>query len=95
MLNTKLKLSFLTASMVLALAACDGDDGEQGPQGPVGEQGPAGQDGADGQDGASGEDGANAQANGKLTRLATVPAGAEVTGAFLTRQGDLFFNVQQ
>ncbi|MCF2863317.1 alkaline phosphatase PhoX [Pseudoalteromonas sp. Cnat2-41] len=94
MLNTKLKLSFLTASMVLALAACDGDDGEQGPQGPVGEQGPAGQDGADGQDGASGEDGANAQASGKLTRLATVPAGAEVTGAFLTRQGDLFFNVQ-
>ena len=42
------------------------------------------------QDGASGEDGANAQASGKLTRLAAVPAGAEVTGAFLTRQGDLF-----
>ncbi len=29
-----------------------------------------------------------------LTRLATVPAGAEVTGAYITEQGDLFFNVQ-
>ncbi len=30
----------------------------------------------------------------KLTRLATVPLGAEVTGLFQTEKGDLFFNVQ-
>lgn len=29
-----------------------------------------------------------------LTRMATVPLGAEVTGLFLTEEGDLFFNVQ-
>lgn len=30
----------------------------------------------------------------KLTRLATVPLGAEVTGLFQSEEGDLFFNVQ-
>ncbi|KXS53643.1 MAG: cell surface protein [Marinobacter sp. T13-3] len=30
----------------------------------------------------------------QLTRLATVPLGAEVTGLFLSEDGDLFFNVQ-
>lgn len=29
-----------------------------------------------------------------LTRLATVPLGAEITGLFATEEGDLFFNVQ-
>ncbi|WP_201764945.1 alkaline phosphatase PhoX [Marinobacter santoriniensis] len=29
-----------------------------------------------------------------LTRLATVPLGAEITGLFTTEEGDLFFNVQ-
>ena len=29
-----------------------------------------------------------------LTRIATVPLGAEVTGIFLTEDGDLFFNAQ-
>ncbi|MGC6177538.1 hypothetical protein, partial [Lacrimispora sp. 38-1] len=32
--------------------------------------------------------------NQALTRLATVPVGAEVTGLFLSQEGDLFFNVQ-
>jgi|25_taG_2_1085351.scaffolds.fasta_scaffold02711_3 hypothetical protein len=32
--------------------------------------------------------------NQQLTRLATVPLGAEVTGLFLSEEGDLFFNVQ-
>ncbi|AOY86975.1 cell surface protein [Marinobacter salinus] len=32
--------------------------------------------------------------NQKLTRLATVPLGSEVTGLFLSEEGDLFFNVQ-
>ncbi len=33
-------------------------------------------------------------ANGELTRLATLPGGAEVTGLFLSDGGDLFFNAQ-
>ena len=60
----------------------EGDDGEDGVQGPVGEQGPAGEPGPVG------------DTAGTLTRIATVPLGAEVTGIFLTDEGDLFFNVQ-
>jgi len=35
-----------------------------------------------------------ALADGALTRLATVPLGAEITGLFITPAGDLFFNAQ-
>ena len=81
-----------------------GEQGPAGPQGPAGadsQDGQAGADGADGQtgaDGADGQDGADGIGAGVttegLTRLATVPLGAEVTGAFITEAGDLFFNVQ-
>lgn len=50
-----------------------------------------GADGAQGEQGAAGEDGAVSTG---LTRFATVPLGAEVTGLFLTEDGDLFFNAQ-
>ncbi|GAA0821615.1 hypothetical protein GCM10009111_28860 [Colwellia asteriadis] len=80
----KSKLSLLSLSVMVALTACDGDDGK---------------DGINGADGAAGADGINAPIvsvdhTPVLTRLATVPTGAEVTGAFLTDEGDLFFNVQ-
>ncbi|WP_339898909.1 alkaline phosphatase PhoX [uncultured Gilvimarinus sp.] len=97
-LNGKGKLALAMLS-VMALAACDGDDGSdgatgaQGPAGPEGPQGPAGADGSDGSDGSGGGGNASLMTPG-LTRLATVPAGAEVTGAFATEDGDLFFNVQ-
>lgn len=106
-------------AMASTLAACSGDDGEQGPageRGPQGEAGADGQDGADGQNGVDGQNGTDGQAgadgqngvdgqNGDdgiggglmtpgLTRLATVPLGSEVTGAYVTEAGDLFFNVQ-
>jgi len=70
-----------------------GQNGTDGQNGADGQNGTDGQDGADGADGADGQDGASAGVVG-LTRIATVPAGAEVTGAFLTDAGDLFFNVQ-
>jgi len=97
-LSNPFKLSAITLSLVFALSACDGDDGEAGQTGAagaVGEAGPAGADGAagaDGTDGAPGDRGIM-QAAG-LVRLATVPTGAEVTGAFVTEDGDLFFNFQ-
>ena len=82
----------LLTAMALAtlgmLTACGADDGENG------------QDGQDGRviigaDGAEGESGVDAGLmTAGLTRLATVPAGAEVTGAFITEEGDLFFNLQ-
>ncbi|MBU2895076.1 DUF839 domain-containing protein [Colwellia sp. D2M02] len=80
----KSKLSLLSLSVMVALTACDGDDGK---------------DGINGADGAAGADGIDAPIvsvdhTPVLTRLATVPTGAEVTGAFLTDEGDLFFNVQ-
>ncbi len=106
-------------AMAFTLAACSGDDGEQGPvgeRGPQGEAGADGQNGSDGQNGADGQDGTDGQegvtgadgqdgADGEdgigaglmtpgLTRLATVPLGAEVTGAYVTEDGDLFFNAQ-
>jgi len=79
------KLSALAISLAVGLSACDGDDGKDGQAGDAGIQGLVGTDGADG---------INGQSAPVLTRLATVPTGAEVTGAFLTEEGDLFFNVQ-
>lgn len=72
---------------LVLLAGCN-NDGDDGVAGPPGEQGPVGSDGQNGTDGQNGGSG------GRLTRLATVPLGAEVTGAFVTDSGDLFFNVQ-
>jgi secreted PhoX family phosphatase len=105
MTNTLLdtfKLSAIALSLVIGLSACEGDDGETGAVGATGEQGETGAAGADGTDGAAGidgTDGTNGQSGRStatvgLTRLATVPTGAEVTGAFLSDEGDLFFNVQ-
>jgi len=54
-------------------------------------------DGDDGTNGVNGTDGTNGKdliAPAKLTRLATVPVGAEITGIFLTDNDELFFNVQ-
>ena len=64
-----------------ALTACNGKDGK---------------DGKDGVDGINGENGQNAVIvePAKLTRVATVPVGAEITGIFLTDNDELFFNVQ-
>lgn len=78
----KFKLSLVALSVVFTLAACD--DGSNGV------------DGTNGADGTNGVDGQDVQSTVTpvLTRLATVPTGAEVTGAFLTKEGDLFFNVQ-
>lgn len=50
--------------------------------------------GDDGKDGKDGADGKNLAAVPKLTRIATVPLGAEITGIYKTDNGDLFFNVQ-
>lgn len=74
----------MTASL---LAACgsESDDGENGV---------AGSSGAPGEIGPQGEQGEKGTGAGILTRIATVPAGAEVTGIFLTEEGDLFFNAQ-
>lgn len=54
-------------------------------------------DGDDGTNGVNGTDGTNGKdlvSPAKLTRLATVPVGAEITGIFLTDNDELFFNVQ-
>ena len=72
-----------------------GANGADGTNGTNGEDGANGNDGIDGTDGANGNDGTDAGLmTAGLTRLATVPAGAEVTGAFVTQSGDLFFNLQ-
>lgn len=100
-----MKAGLLATSIALILGGCslDGDDGAQGPAGAQGAAGAPGADGApgqegaagqNGQDGAAGTPGVDGQSMGVLTRLATVPTGAEVTGAFITEEGDLFFNVQ-
>lgn len=88
-----------TLGMLTACGSDDGNDGISGRDGTEGAQGIPGVDGANGVDGTNGEDGADgvdASSNmaAGLTRLATVPAGAEVTGAFITEDGDLFFNLQ-
>ena len=84
------KYSAIALAVTLGMTACslEGDDGADGIQGPVGEQGPVGDQGPIGEQGPQGD---NA---GTLTRIATVPLGAEVTGIFLSEEGDLFFNVQ-
>jgi len=84
------KYSAIALAVTLSMTACslEGDDGADGVQGPVGEQGPVGDQGPIGEQGPQGD---NA---GTLTRIATVPLGAEVTGIFLSEEGDLFFNVQ-
>ncbi|MCV2885957.1 DUF839 domain-containing protein [Aestuariibacter sp. AA17] len=90
------KISALALATVIALSACGGDDGDAGPvgaAGPQGEQGTPGQAGTAGTDGKDGETGQGVSVKG-LTRIATVPLGAEVTGMFLTEEGDLFFNAQ-
>lgn len=54
-------------------------------------------DGDNGINGVNGSDGTNGKdliSPPKLTRLATVPVGAEITGIFLTDNDELFFNVQ-
>ena len=91
----------LISAMMLAtlgmLTACAGEDGKDGQNGIDGREttGPAGNNGTDGQDGENGKDGSDAGLmTPGLTRLATVPAGAEVTGAFISESGDLFFNLQ-
>ena len=85
-----IKYSAIALAVTLGMTACslEGDDGEDGVQGPVGEQGPVGDQGPAGDQGPQGD------SAGTLTRIATVPLGAEVTGIFLTDEGDLFFNVQ-
>ncbi|KZN34045.1 cell surface protein [Pseudoalteromonas luteoviolacea S2607] len=112
----RIAYSLIASAVVLALTACDGDDGAQGVKGEQGVQGETGQagsngtngkdgtngtngsngtdgqNGVDGQNGADGTDGINGGSG--LVRIATVPTGSEVTGLFLTEQGDLFFNAQ-
>ena len=105
----KLKLLAIAVASASLLTACGGEDGDDGrdglnglngqngvsPDAAPGAPGSDGANGEDGQDGADGKDGANADAGaGTLTRIATVPSGAEVTGLFLTEDGDLFFNAQ-
>jgi secreted PhoX family phosphatase len=96
----KFTLSAIALSLVIGLSACEGDDGTAGAVGIAGadgNDGAAGAVGNDGDAGADGNDGAAGQSGRSvpvLTRLATVPRGAEVTGVFLSDEGDLFFNVQ-
>ena len=71
----------IAVASALVLTGC-ADDGSTGPQGPTGAQGPTGDNGND------------LTAVKKLTRIATVPTGAEVTGMYKTDNGELFFNVQ-
>ncbi len=96
----KFTLSAIALSLVIGLSACEGDDGTAGAVGIAGadgNDGAAGAVGNDGDAGADGNDGAAGQSGRSvpvLTRLATVPRGAEVPGVFLSDEGDLFFNVQ-
>jgi len=82
--------SAIALAVAFGLSACslEGDDGADGIDGAIGSQGPVGEQGPIGEQGPQGD------AAGKLTRIATVPLGSEVTGIFLTDEGDLFFNVQ-
>jgi secreted PhoX family phosphatase len=99
----KFTLSAIALSLVIGLSACEGDDGTAGAvgiagadgnDGAAGAVGNNGDAGADGNDGAAGATGQSGRSVPVLTRLATVPRGAEVTGVFLSDEGDLFFNVQ-
>ena len=89
----KFNLSALAISVVFALTACGGENGKDGKDGVDGIVGETGVNGGDDINGSNGVNENNAYA-GRLTRIATVPAGAEVTGLFLSDAGDLFFNVQ-
>lgn len=76
-------------------AGQDGTNGTNGQDGVDGTDGTSGKDGVDGTDGTDGTDGRDGSYSVPgLVRIATVPAGAEVTGLFLSQGGDLFFNVQ-
>ncbi|MEW6989605.1 alkaline phosphatase PhoX [Colwelliaceae bacterium 6441] len=82
MLKTqKSPIALLLATMLSTtmLTACNGDDGANG---------------SNGVNGTNGIDGQDLTSPAKLTRLATVPVGAEITGMFLTDNDELFFNVQ-
>jgi len=82
MLNIRKSKVAALISVILGssiLTACGGDDGA---------------DGVNGTAGINGTNGQNLTAAAKLTRLATVPVGAEITGIFLTDNDELFFNVQ-
>jgi secreted PhoX family phosphatase len=76
------------------LTACGGDNGTDGVNGSSGTNGIAGSNGTNGVNGTDGTNGQNLTAAAKLTRLATVPVGAEITGMLLTDNDELFFNVQ-
>ncbi|PKI13984.1 PhoX family protein [Colwellia sp. 12G3] len=85
MLNIKKRKIAAVIAMILGssmLTACGGDDGVNGTNG------------ASGVDGTNGTNGENLKPAAKLTRVATVPVGAEITGMFLTDNDELFFNVQ-
>jgi secreted PhoX family phosphatase len=85
MLNLKKRKIAALISVILGssmLTACGGDDGSNGANG------------SNGTDGTNGTDGNNLTVAAKLTRIATVPVGAEITGIFLTDNDELFFNVQ-
>ena len=71
----------LALSAVFVLGGCV-DDGKDGANG------------SNGSDGADGQDGSDLTAVAKLTRLATLPLGAEITGLIKTDNGEAFFNVQ-
>ncbi|WP_096087000.1 alkaline phosphatase PhoX [Agaribacterium haliotis] len=92
LLSSAIRRALLVAVPSLALLACSGDDGKDGSNGAAGAAGPEGVAGPEGADGNDGHE--SSLLTPGLTRLATVPAGAEVTGAFLSEDGDLFFNVQ-
>lgn len=58
----KLKLTAMATALIVALTACDGDDGAAGPTGPQGATGPQGEQGPQGNPGSSGSDGNDAGA---------------------------------
>jgi secreted PhoX family phosphatase len=95
--KNQLLQALLVAAFATGLAACgaDGEDGANGTNGTNGEDGAPGTAGDTGATGDTGEQGLSGTTTTKgLVRIATVPDGAEVTGIFLTEEGDLFFNAQ-
>lgn len=81
----RLKALTLAVTAGLSLAACSGDDGDTGPQGPAGPPG---------EDAPVPKSLGDLSSSSELTRIATLPLGAEVTGIYLNDEGDLFFNAQ-
>jgi hypothetical protein len=77
------------AATGLVLAGCNAEDGDRGPAGPQGDQGPQGEQGLQGPQGAQGPEGPQGQpgnlgsAGSDVTRLGSLPKGAEYTGLFL------------